>query len=201
MLAVSIELAQTVCRGHVAAAGDALSAALAGAAGCVAGVLYTAPRPDGRALPLRGLAAAALTALVLYRLITALASTSHGPTAASVLVHWAPFQAEFVAPFWIAASYALEQFALCTAMALMCLFALQRGGQGAALLLVLGCAAAAELLGALQGTGACTTPVVLAAAGWLAAVRIWRSLFPALNPGHPPHGRARARTALASPPD
>jgi hypothetical protein len=177
-LAAGVEAAQSVCRGHVAMAGHALSAALAGFAGCAASTLFAAPAVQRNGwFPLRRVAGAALVALLAYRIGTAAwAATADGPVAP--IMHWAPFQAEFAAPVWIALAVALEQFTLYAVMTVTCLFAARRRGEAVALLLVLGCAAGPELVRALGGGGADTTPLVLAAAGWLTSVWAWRAVFP-----------------------
>lgn len=95
---------------------------------------------------------------------------------------WVPFHAHFSGPFPAAVAAVIGRLAGYGMVTLILLFVTRGGGGAAALLLLLGGVAAAPAgRGVLVGGPADATSVLLAVCAWLAAMRLWRSLFPPLR--------------------
>jgi hypothetical protein len=129
----------------------------------------------------RWLVIGALLAAACYPLVATFLKDGQLATIVnSPQVQWIPFYGEFSANFMKMASSVLQECLLFGFMT-VCTLLLTRGRQpGLALLLMVG------YVGLLEGcqafiahrTADTTTPI-LAAASWLAAVRLWNSLYPA----------------------
>jgi VanZ family protein len=190
-VAVLLEGAQAFCRGHVATAGHALLAVIAGAVGAVVAPLYlarlaaarhAAPAPRGPRQPpegVRHVAVLGLVAVVFYLLATTLSPLSPHALRAEPDVQWTPFAAEFAAPFWEMAAETLERMTIYGLLTLSCLFATAGRGPAVALILLLGLVGALELAQAFMAThGANTTTLFLAGMAWLLTVRAWHAIYP-----------------------
>lgn len=209
--AFGLELLQTVLTEHVCSFLHALiSLAGAGIGGGLALLLVhvqpaahsdapayeRGPRPR----PHRWLAGVLLIALACAAAHGAWRELAQARFRASPAVNWLPFRPQFEAPFLRSATAMIEEVALYAILTMVCLCLARARGRATALLLLVGLVGALETGRAfLAGHAADTTSVVLAAAGWLLATRVWGALFPTPAGSH--DGRSvtvhRATTAAA----
>jgi len=208
--AFGLELLQIVLTEHVCSFLHALiSLAGAGIGGGLA-LLLVNVRPDVRTdkpeyergphpRPHRWLAAVLLIALTCAAAHGAWRGLAQVRLRASPAVNWLPFRPQFEAPFLRSATAMIEEVALYAVLTMICLFLARARGRATALLLLVGLVGALETGRAfLAGHVADTTSMVLAAAGWLLATRVWSALFPTSAGSHGgPVATYRATSAAA----
>jgi len=204
LLAITLELAQTVLAGHVASAVHAAVAMGGGATGALFAAASLTPTnrptphmPQGaflawgatgnglpNALVVSPRAARWLTALFAglagLILATKLAPLLYGSTWRDhPLVEWPPFRAHFRLPAARALADIFEQVTLYGALTAGCLALAGLPGRTAAFLLVASLAALVQLVQAYRvGHAADSAAPLLALWAWWATVRIWRALVP-----------------------
>lgn len=138
----------------------------------------------------RALATLALFGLILFGLTAELSGSdvSHAHLRGPELL-WSPFQAQFLEPFDRALIAVAESLLLYGTIAMLCLYLTAGRGRRATLLLLLGMVGVAETGQILtSGAMADVTPLIMAVAAWLVAVRCWDAFQPR---------RGRRRPALS----
>lgn len=197
--AVVLELAQIGIAAHTTGLLDAIIAALGGLAGCcvarwlvLSGALSSAAERASaehanhalaRRTPVaapRVFAFVALLAIMLYVVVVGFDRAGMPATAEQdSRVLWLPFQQHFMASFDVALADIVQQLLLYALLTAICMFLTSGGRRGLALALVLSLSAGVEFMQSLAPGGvADITPVVLAAAGWTIALRLWDAFVP-----------------------
>ncbi len=94
-------------------------------------------------------------------------------------IDWAPFHAQFHAPFAVLVADVLQQLAAYSLLTALCLFLALDRGRAVALLLVLAVVGARECARSiLAGHHADTTTPILAVVAWLVTTRVSASIRP-----------------------
>ena len=142
----------------------------------------------GRSLTRGGLPTAArrasatllLVGLVLFGLIAGMSGTDVlGADPQGPRVLWCPFQVQFLESFDRVLINAAESLLLYATVAMLCLYLTGGHGQCVALLLLLGMVGVAQTAQILVvGRVADVTPLFMAVAAWLLAVRCWNAFVP-----------------------
>ena len=193
LLAILLEAAQVFVHSHACGVLDILVAVTGGLAGCAAVLLlihtgiiraeHVHARRSGPPLltgPWRVLAVGLLL-LTVFGTVGASIRSDGRPIrpAGRPDIRWVPFQEEFLDPFPVVIAHAAGSIALYTLITLLCLLLTRGKGRVAAMLLLIGMLASAELGRALLcGRPADVTSLVLAVFAWLIAGRIWDAIYP-----------------------
>ncbi|HUU96991.1 MAG TPA: VanZ family protein [Phycisphaerae bacterium] len=193
LLAILLEAAQVFVHSHACGVLDVVVAVTGGLAGCAttlllihAGIIRT---QDAKT---RGSGPPVLTGLWRVLAVGMLLLTVFGTVGVSIWsdgrpirpagrpdIRWVPFQEEFMDRFPVVIAHAAGSIGLYAFITLLCLLLTRGKGRVAAMLLLTGALASAEVCRALLGDGlADTTPLVLAVAAWLIAGRIWDAIYP-----------------------
>lgn len=174
LAAATLEAVQSVLAYHVASLRDFMIESL----GVMTGIWVALSRASAVSTFARRIAAAVAMMTSVIGGAT-LVAASPPIVIGGIAVNWTPFQAEFHAPFTVAAAALCRTVLFLVAVALACLELARRPAIGTVFLALASGAVAVEAIRAtLYQHVATPTPILLAAIATLVAGHIWSSLLP-----------------------
>jgi VanZ family protein len=183
--AVVLECLQLVLQRHLCSPLHTVESLLGLSAGCLAAAaVVRSPLAGARApVAMRWLRTVALVALAAVAISIAVAGVSRdllaGRFSGEPMIDWAPFHAQFHAPFAVLVTDVLQQLAAYSLLTALCLFLALDHGRAVVLLLLLAVVGVRECVrSVLSGHHADTTTPILAVVAWLVTTRIWASIQP-----------------------
>lgn len=174
LAAAALEAMQSVLAYHVASIRDFVIESL----GAMSGIVAVFSRA-GTAAPFARWIAATIGIVTVAIAGSMLIAVTPPIAIGKIGVNWIPFQAEFHAPFPVAATAICRTVLFLGTLGLACLEFARRPAVGAVFLALAAGAAACELVRAtLYEHVATPTPILLAAVATFSAARTWSSLLP-----------------------